>query len=173
MSSVVISGDTSGTCTLQAPAVAGSTVLTLPAQTGTVMVNGPAFSAYQSVAQSLTLNTSTKLSFNTKTYDTNTNYDTTNYRFTPTVAGYYQINGAVQFGGAVASGYLMVYKNGAVDKYGSFNGAMSSTIAIISVQIYLNGSTDYIELYANVSASGSTSPGTALNYFQAFLARSA
>jgi|Laugresu1bdmlbdd_1035124.scaffolds.fasta_scaffold194910_1 hypothetical protein len=37
MSSVVISGDTSGTCTLQAPAVAGSTVLTLPAVTGNVL----------------------------------------------------------------------------------------------------------------------------------------
>ena len=34
MSSVVISGDTSGTCTLQAPAVAGNTVLTLPATSG-------------------------------------------------------------------------------------------------------------------------------------------
>jgi len=37
MSSVVISGDTSGTVTLQAPAVAGTTVLTLPSTTGTVM----------------------------------------------------------------------------------------------------------------------------------------
>jgi hypothetical protein len=32
MSSVVISGDTSGSVTLQAPAVAGTTVLTLPAK---------------------------------------------------------------------------------------------------------------------------------------------
>ena len=36
MSSVVIAGDTSGTVTLDAPAVAGSTVLTLPATSGTV-----------------------------------------------------------------------------------------------------------------------------------------
>jgi hypothetical protein len=34
MSSVVIAGDTSGSVTLQAPAVAGSTVLTLPATSG-------------------------------------------------------------------------------------------------------------------------------------------
>lgn len=38
MSSVVISGDTSGAITLQAPAVAGSTTLTLPTTTGTVVV---------------------------------------------------------------------------------------------------------------------------------------
>ena len=37
MSSVVISGDTSGSVTLAAPAVAGTTVLTLPATSGTVL----------------------------------------------------------------------------------------------------------------------------------------
>lgn len=37
MSSVVISGDTSGSITLQAPAVAGSNTLTLPASTGTII----------------------------------------------------------------------------------------------------------------------------------------
>jgi hypothetical protein len=42
MSSVVISGDTSGTVTLQAPATAGSTVLTLPSTSGTVVVTGGA-----------------------------------------------------------------------------------------------------------------------------------
>lgn len=37
MSSVVISGNTSGTITLDAPAIAGTTVLTLPAANGTVL----------------------------------------------------------------------------------------------------------------------------------------
>lgn len=40
MSSVVISGDTSGTITLQAPAVSGSTTINLPASSGTAVVNG-------------------------------------------------------------------------------------------------------------------------------------
>ena len=40
MSSIVVSGDTSGSVTLQAPLVAGSTVLTLPAVTGTVATLG-------------------------------------------------------------------------------------------------------------------------------------
>jgi len=42
MSSVVISGDTSGSITLQAPAVAGSTVLNLPATSGTLVSAGGA-----------------------------------------------------------------------------------------------------------------------------------
>lgn len=37
MSSVVIAGDTSGSVSLEAPAVAGTTVLTLPATSGTVL----------------------------------------------------------------------------------------------------------------------------------------
>jgi hypothetical protein len=44
MSSVIIAGDTSGTVTLQAPAVAGSTVLTLPAVTGNIPVSS--YTAY-------------------------------------------------------------------------------------------------------------------------------
>jgi hypothetical protein len=39
MSSVVISGDTSGQVTLAAPAVAGSNTLTLPASTGNVLAS--------------------------------------------------------------------------------------------------------------------------------------
>lgn len=40
MASVVISGDTSGSVTLSAPTVAGSSTLTLPAFTGTAMAVG-------------------------------------------------------------------------------------------------------------------------------------
>jgi len=45
MSSVVISGDTSGAITLAAPAVAGTNTITLPASTGTVVVGSTAVSA--------------------------------------------------------------------------------------------------------------------------------
>ena len=43
MSSIVIAGDTSGSVTLQAPAVAGATILTLPATSGTVQTSGAGF----------------------------------------------------------------------------------------------------------------------------------
>ena len=45
MSSVVIAGNTSGSVTLQAPAVAGSAVLTLPTTTGTLALNVSAANA--------------------------------------------------------------------------------------------------------------------------------
>ena len=53
MASVVISGDTSGTVTLSAPAVAGSNTISLPAQTGDALVD---------IARSLTTNGYVKLS---------------------------------------------------------------------------------------------------------------
>ena len=87
-----LNGSTSGTITLNSVAVAGTNTATFPAATGTVMVSGnmPAFSAYNSSSQSLTNNTFTKVSLNAKNFDTNSNFDsTTNYRFTPTIAGYY------------------------------------------------------------------------------------
>ena len=45
MSSVVISGDTSGAITLAAPAVAGTNTITLPASTGTAVVGSAGVSA--------------------------------------------------------------------------------------------------------------------------------
>ena len=40
MSSIIISGDTSGTATIQAPAVAGTPTLTLPTVSGTLLTTG-------------------------------------------------------------------------------------------------------------------------------------
>lgn len=47
MSSVVLSGDTSGAITLSAPSVAGTNTLTLPALTGTVLTNKTAGTVLQ------------------------------------------------------------------------------------------------------------------------------
>lgn len=179
MSSVVIAGDTSGSVTLAAPAVAGTNTLTLPANTGTVMVNGPAFSAYQSVAQSgVGSLTATKVTFTTVEYDTNSNFASS--RFTPTVAGYYQINACIGITSAATNATLLtwIYKNGSVAKTGSV--ATGSTYLYpqsnASAIIYCNGSTDYIEIYVLGTAGGSTfTTYTGINntFFQAALIRSA
>jgi len=58
MSSIVIAGDSSGSVTLQAPAVAGSTVLNLPATSGTIQTSGAGYTtngvAYASSTSALT-----------------------------------------------------------------------------------------------------------------------
>ena len=53
MSSVTISGDTSGSIILQAPSVAGSTTLTLPTTSGTVLTNASSLASSQLPAGSI------------------------------------------------------------------------------------------------------------------------
>jgi hypothetical protein len=140
--------------------------------------NGPAFSAYANNSQTISAGTFTKVQVNTEEFDTNSNYDNvTNYRFTPTVAGYYQVNGQTN---ATSTGTLTriipaIYKNGSGYKYGTDITATDSR-SNVSALVYLNGSTDYIEYYVLLSGTGTLSTAiTAVvdNYFQAFLARSA
>jgi hypothetical protein len=182
MSSIVISGDTSGAITLAAPAVSGTNTATLPAATGTVMISGnmPAFSAYMSATQSFSINTWTKLTFNTKYFDTNSNFDaTTNYRFTPTVAGYYQVNLTGSMGDSGSGGcteFGAIYKNGSV--YGltrAYDTIGQNVNVSNSLIVYLNGTTDYIEAYAQQTGgtTGRFFGGVNTSSFSAALIRSA
>ena len=66
MSSVVISGDTSGAITLAAPAVSGTNTITLPASTGTVVTTGSPQSG--SVLQVVNGTYATQVSNSTTTY---------------------------------------------------------------------------------------------------------
>jgi hypothetical protein len=193
MSAVVIAGNTSGTITLDAPAVAGTTTLTLPATSGTVLTsattqaglppniagNGPAFSAYSTANQSTSSLSITKVQLNTERFDTNSNFDpTTNYRFTPTVAGYYQISGAVTYS-TITNNYgaaALIYKNGSSYAWGTAvaSGNQYPT-AQVGALIYCNGSTDYIELYV-YNGSLATQNTIGVDYYiymTGFLARSA
>jgi hypothetical protein len=183
MSSVVISGDTSGAITLSAPAVAGTNTITLPASTGTVMVNGPSFCAVTNTTQSnLVINTQVKLTvFGTVRWDTNSNFNSTTCRFTPTVAGYYQVNGGIQANGNLTNASsinLYLYKNGAnhvrTNPYVPANPSYPSIN--LTGLVYMNGSTDYLELYVEIGGSSGTF-GTyndpSFGYFSASMVRSA
>jgi hypothetical protein len=171
MSSVVISGDTSGTITLQAPSVAGSNTLTLPANTGTVITTastfagtGPTFNAYASATTSVPNTTWTKIAINTVTFDTNSNFNTSTYRFTPTVAGYYQINGMAQLASTSQAYAIAIWKNGGAVSQASGIGASGlNGSANTSVVIYLNGSTDYVELYMYQTSGGSINANSGSN----------
>ncbi len=204
MGDIVLAGATSGTIAVTPTAVAGSNTLTLPASTGTVMVspqaltipnttgtvmvsgNMPAFYAYRETSvQSVSTTTWTKIQFNAESFDTANCFDsTTNYRFTPNVAGYYQINATLTTNYSTLKRLLFqFYKNGNtysgasdLDKgsaeASSFNTASGSTM------VYMNGSTDYLEVYVylNGTTSGSTLGvyfGSSSTSFSGFLARAA
>jgi hypothetical protein len=185
--SIVLAGSTSGTITLQEPAVAGTNTLNLPAATGTVAltsqlpVSGPAFSVYKvTTDQTITTDTFTKITLNAEEFDTNNCFDsTTNYRFTPTIAGYYQFSGAAYISSTSTLTQVLsaIYKNGSAVKNGNYvNATLSSPqIAVISALIYLNGTTDYVELWGYASGGGTLKilASQVSTYFQGFLARAA
>ena len=122
--------------------------------------SGPTFSAKRGTSdQTLTANAWNKVQFNSETWDTASNYDpTTNYRFTPTTSGYYQININMLIG-ATANAWLSLWKNGAeyarldylVPSGGEAGGSGSAVVNF-------NGSTDYVEGY--IYASGGTTTVT-------------
>jgi hypothetical protein len=145
---------------------------------------GPAFSAYNNAAQTISNGTETKVILNTEEFDTASAFDSaTNYRFTPVVAGYYQFNGLVRPIGSttLTTAYASFWKNGANFIRGSeFTGNITSGAAIQTQAnhlIYLNGSTDYVELYAVIIGTGALSLGYAgtqfTSRFSGFLARPA
>ena len=119
---------------------------------GDVIYGGamPAFSARASATQSIADNTATTIAFNTEIFDTNSNYDTGTYRFTPTVAGYYQFNAHVQSGGSANTEvwFCNIKQNGTEVLIGS-NGqtkfASVGSCSNVSGILYMNGSSDYVE----------------------------
>ena len=128
---------------------------------------GPAFSAYASSGTSLTGSSSTKILFQTTVFDTNSNYSSS--RFTPTVAGYYQINCGFQAASSVDN-QLYIYKNGSVFYQGQESTTAGSSLSSL---VYCNGSTDYIEIYAYVGTTGTCATGATKTWFNGCLMRSA
>jgi len=137
----------------------GSTILTVDGSGNITPSNSmypkvPAFRGSISANQSISNNSWTKVQIDDLIIDTTNGMfdDTTNYRFTPTVAGYYLFSFAVHVG-SVQSGKNVatrVYKNGNQAGYGinsspSFTSNHTSGHTILH---HANGSTDYFELYA-------------------------
>ena len=169
----------SGTMTLAGPSTNSNQTVTIPDATGTMMVSGnmPAFSAYPSGNQTISNATFTKVTYDTEEFDTNSNFASS--RFTPTVAGYYQVNARVVFNGfALSQTILAIYKNGSESKrLGQIPNSTSSSVCPMgSALIYMNGSTDYLEIYIRQdSGTSQTMLGSyaAEAYFQGFLVRTA
>ena len=160
-SGVVLTGDTTGNLTIQS---AGNTVCTITATGANAGIQlaswaAPAFSVYLATAsQTISTLTWTKIQLNAKEFDTANAFDaTTNYRFQPTIAGYYQINASFNMDSSGYAGYveISIYKNGSAYKTSGsiFSGGSGGNSPInvagvpISAVVYLNGSTDYVELY--------------------------
>ena len=136
----------------------------------------PAFEAISDSNQTVTDNTYTKVSLQTEILDTDNNFDNSSgYRFTPTTAGKYYIEGQVR-GSAdgndrLRNVYAAIYKNGSLYKESriNFHGA-DITLSVIQVSaiVDMNGSSDYVELFGAVDTTTGTvffNEGTKSVYF--------
>lgn len=145
------------------------------ASSATAPVNGPAFSAYKSANQTVVTNTLTKVTFDTEVFDTNSNF--TSSTFTPTVAGYYQINANIDMAplaGTLSQATAALYKNGS-SYLNTYNySTITEFTGVISGLVYMNGSTDTLEIYARLTG---TTPfvgsGSSVTTFAGVLVRSA
>jgi len=173
-----------GSVTVQEPSTASNRTLTLPDNTGTVLSTastfagtGPAFSAYLGSNQSPTNATYTKVQINTESFDTASCFDTSLYRFTPNVAGYYQVQATCRISSTAPSTYVWaIYKNGS--NIAELNIATTPAAydnRTVASLVYMNGTSDYLEFYCYCSASSAQTfnAGSNATYFQAFLARAA
>jgi len=159
----------------------GSVVLaTSPTITGLTFTDAagasPAFAAYNNSGTTMSNGAYVKVTFDTKYFDTNTNYSTANSRFTPTVAGYYQINASfVYLGTFVTQVVLGLYKNGSLLTYSNHFGTTANNASSINLSTILqaNGSTDYFEIYCYMTGTGTLSvQGGQQSFFNAAMIRS-
>ena len=112
--------------------------------------DGPTFGVKRTSRQTVSSNTWTVVQFNVEDFDTNSNFNTSTYRFTPTVAGYYQIN--LSIGGTGTVNRSMIAKNGVFTAMGTDVAISLSSVA--TVILYMNGSTDYVEAQCLINSGG-------------------
>jgi hypothetical protein len=137
---------------LQIDAVAKTISALAPYQ---MVGNGPAFRAYLTGVQTIASTAFSKVALSAKEFDTNNNFDdSVNYRFTPTIPGYYQINATLSglcITAAPTQILGQIRKNGVSgENFGYIQAMMTqnSEQAISGSRvIYFNGTTDYVELW--------------------------
>jgi hypothetical protein len=121
----------------------------------TLLSNVPAFQAFISSNQTLSDNTQVKIQADTESFDTDNCYDnSTNYRFTPTVAGKYCFYANVRTSAGDdnnASTSGSIYKNGSIAAQLQQHTHISAEAANISagnmIILEANGSSDYFEFF--------------------------
>ena len=166
--------DSSGEIQIQSNGVTVATINSsgLSMNSGTLAGNGPAFSAYSSSTLVIPDQVYTTLAFNVEEYDTNSCYDTSTYRFTPNVAGYYHVNLSYNVNSIANRALLSIFKNTS-ESIRLMDVATSQTRNLTgSSLIYLNGTTDYITPMAYVVGGCTAASNSNLeSQFSAFLAR--
>ncbi len=122
MASIVVTGDTSGSITLSAPAVAGSNTLTLPANTGTIITTA---SGSQSIPKAA-LPTGSVLQVVSATYSTYTEVKSTSFTDSGLTASITPTSSSSKIL-VILNPAIGVYRGSNVNVHGSMNIVRGST----------------------------------------------
>ncbi len=115
--------------------------------------------------QTVTANTVTKLTWSTKTYDTNNNFSTATSKYTPTVPGKYLV---------ILQTMCTDSGSSACDSYIEKNGVSVATAVALASNwatptaatiVEMNGTTDYLEAYVKNIAGTSINGQTDVSFF--------
>ena len=140
----------------------------------------PAFRANKaSPYQAISHNSDVIITFETEDFDTNGFYDTSNSRFTPTIAGYYFVNANVGFSNATGEYYFAIhlFKNGTrVSRGGNWNDGSNQNVNVRNSSIIaFNGSSDYVDVRCYQNSGGNLTINNGDNgaqtFFEAFYIR--
>ena len=118
--------------------------------------NTPAFQAYMNGGLTIANTTHTKLEMDAEVFDTDSKYDTSNFRFTPTVAGTYWVWGKFRFddGADIPSAIIAFYKNGSIiSKSVAFQTNVTTKTLGITVTLDDN---DYLEIFGYQNSGGNS-----------------
>lgn len=115
-----------------------------------------------------------KVPFNTVLSDTHSMAVTANNRILPNLAGWYDVGGTVNFAGTIVAGeryQIAVFKNGALVKMIDSDQAAvnAATMVAGSIPVYCNGTTDYLEIFAQTSAGSNPSVTGASSFKVTFM----
>jgi len=113
----------------------------------------PAFAAVADGSQTIPA-TPTKILFQTERFDTDNCFASS--RFTPTVAGYYQLNAGLAANASSTQCGVYIQKNG-VTQASLF---LADNASFCSVIMQMNGTTDYAEAFGYLGTPGLTSNAT-------------
>jgi len=135
----------------------------------------PAFKAHMSSTQSISNATETVIQFDSEDLDTDNAFNTSNYRFTPQVAGHYfvSISALIEHGDAAGEyGDLAIIKNGTkviANRLPGLYYNLSTGLFAYGV-IEMNGSSDYLQgqIYHNHGSSRNLDSNDDYTTMQAF-----
>lgn len=130
---------------------------------------GPAF--YMSGGSVSTSSSATKIPLNSATIDTDASINVGSSRVIPTKAGYYSVTGKVNVSMTGTGGFTIygtIYKNGTVyEGYSqliNYTSSFSQTVTVTTL-VYVNGTTDYLELFCGTNSGTATCTGNLSGHY--------